>query len=211
MRKNNRKIRRKNAPAPVETPITFSGLTPTTPEDSPTSLFSDRTREVQKQRVEELEERLRVLEDLYNPERLNLWLEPLPRADAALLETLYSQMKEGWNVILLSGLGDWGNPSDILLLMQLEFLLNALGAIERSSAQDQIPKSLIRHLAGLLTETTRFTARNPGDITKRNIAALADLLYGFDRDGSIRQMVQKRAVDMDDTEAFKVIGYALLD
>ena len=194
----------------METPETLGGFTPTTPDDSPTSFYLERTHEVQQERVKELKERLRVLEDLYNPERLNLWTERLPRADAALLETLYSQMKEGWNVILLAGLEDWSIPGEILLLMQLEFLINAMGTIYRSSAQEQIPKSLVRHLAGLLTETTRFTARHRGDITKRNISALADLLYAFDSDGSIRQMVQKKALDMDDPEAFEVIGYALM-
>lgn len=150
-----------------------------------------------------LKERVDLVEKSYNPDHLNLHFDNLVRADPALFEVLSSIGHDAWNVIQ-------DNQSWKTTYWFYDFFLltsRASVKILNSKTQRSIPKIVIKRLALILLEISQMTtkAEYGGDITKRNLEALANLLLAFNSFINLEEILITRAKEMNNE---KVLNFA---
>lgn len=149
------------------------------------------------ERIDGLYERLRLLERTYNPRGVNLHFDPLPAADAALLEGLLAIGCESWMVAshyLTAYCCLPGSEDDCFNLFYDLFQLvgGAAGRINRESDQSPVSIEVIRRLSELLVHTAQYSVRSGGDIYLRNNEALASIILNF-YDPDVLRRVRSRA------------------
>jgi hypothetical protein len=156
----------------------------------------------------QLEERFRLIMNIYNPEKVNVYWDDISRVDAALLEVLLTLLQETWNAFVLHNSYLWRLHGEDVMMTIFELLINALGVIEKQSLQPVISMVVVRRFVVLVVETSQYTMRSPGDLTKRNISALYGLLHVFGQDSSLVDLAEQRAADLNDPEVYQFLQYA---
>jgi len=155
-----------------------------------------------------LDERFKLIKTIYDPDQLNLLFENIPRVDEALFESLLALMRETWEILSPKKFSGFDIDAEMLLMEIFEFLLNAFGTVLEKKAQSTISMVIISRLVELVVETSQYTMRNPGDITKRNISALSSLISVFDQNGNLAKLANQKAISLNDDEVFRFIVYS---
>jgi hypothetical protein len=150
-----------------------------------------------------LKERVDLVEKSYNPDQLNLHFDNLVRADPALFEALSSIGYDAWNVTK-------DNQSWKTSYWFYDFFLltsRASVKILDDKNQRNIPEIVIKQLALILIEISQITtkAEYSGDITKRNLEALANLLLTFNGFINLEEILITRAKEMNNE---KVLNFS---
>jgi len=130
----------------------------------------------------EIHKRLSHIENLYNPQKLNLHFSDLSKADAELYRELLALSCEGLEKVehheeyfLIHPLyGDGMFWYDLFLLIN-----SAALRIIGDGNQTDIPQEIVKELIETLIEITTYTTVHLGDITKRNYEALGNTLIAF--------------------------------
>jgi hypothetical protein len=150
--------------------------------------------------LENLTKRVKLIEDQYNPDELNLHFGTLEFADAALFEALLSIGQDAWKTIQ-------NNKSwETSFWFYDFFLLVTRGSLRilTDHYQEYISEDVVVRLALLLSEISQLTSKpeNQGDITQRNSEALTNLLLAF---SNVRKVVITRAKEMNNPHVIKYI------
>lgn len=131
---------------------------------------------------EEIHNKLRYNEKFYNPNKLNLHFDDLPRADAELYRELLVLSREGLERVKHHGEYFTSHPlyDDGMFWYDLFLLVNSAALrIIRDGNQTDIPREIAMELIENLIEITAYSTFHLGDITKRNYEALGNTLIGF--------------------------------
>jgi len=131
---------------------------------------------------EEIHNRLRNIEKLYNPHKLNLHFDDLPRADAELYRELLVLSREGLEKVKHHGEYFTSHPlyDDGMFWYDLFLLINSAALrIIRDRNQTEIPREIAMELIENLIEITTYSTVHLGDIIKRNHEALGNSLIAF--------------------------------
>ena len=153
-----------------------------------------------------LTERVKLIEDYYNPDKLNLHFENLKYADSALFEALLSIGQDAWKIIQNNQ--SWETSYWFYDFFQL--VSRGSGRILSDNYQEYISEDVVARLALLLSEISQLTYAPDcgGDITQRNWEALVNLLLAF---GNIRKIFLIRVKELNNKElinrAKKAINY----
>ncbi|HEY5158357.1 MAG TPA: hypothetical protein VII93_10395 [Anaerolineales bacterium] len=142
-----------------------------------------------------LTERVKLIEDYYNPDELNLHFENLKYADSALFEALLSIGQDAWKIIQ-------NNQSRKTLYWFYDFfqlISRGSGRILSDNTQKYISEDVVVRLALLLSEISQLTGVPDfeGDITIRNDKALKNILLAF---GNIRKIFLTRVKELNNQE-----------
>jgi hypothetical protein len=145
-----------------------------------------------------LTERVKLIEEYYNPDELNLHFENLKYADAALFEALLSIGQDAWRIIQNNQ--SWKTSYWFYDFFQL--VSRGSGRILSDNYQEYISEDVVVRLALLLSEISQLTNAPDcgGDITERNWEALVNILLAF---GNIRKNFLIRAKELNNQEVIK--------
>lgn len=131
---------------------------------------------------ESLKSRLKLLEQAYNPQDVNLHFEQTACADAALYEGLLAIARETWEVTRQVWSPDQRCHDDKVFYLWYDLFLLASSAASRVShdhAQETISQDVMRRLVEVLIEASQWSTDDDGDIVKRNHEALGNTLLAF--------------------------------
>ncbi len=145
-------------------------------------LQSEEFREQIEEDFEEIHNRLRDIEKLYNAHKLNLHFDDLPRADAELYRELLVLSREGLEKVKHHGeyFTSHSLYDDGMFWYDLFLLINSAALrIIRDGNQTEIPREIAMELIENLIEITTYSTVHLGDIKKRNHAALGNSLIAF--------------------------------
>ena len=145
-------------------------------------LQSEELREQIEEDFEEIHNRLRNIEKLYNPSKLNLHFDDLPRADAELYRELLVLSREGVEKVKHHGEYFTSHPlyDDGMFWYDLFLLINSAALrIIRDGNQTEITREIAMELIENLIEITTYSTFHLGDIKKRNYEALGNSLIAF--------------------------------
>ncbi len=153
-----------------------------------------------------LTERVKLIEDYYNPDELNLHFENLKYADSALFEALLSIGQDAWKIIQ-------NNPSWETSYWFYDFfqlVSRGSGKILTDHYQEYISEDVVVRLALLLSEISQLTNTPDygGDITSRNWEALVNILLAF---GNIRKIFLTRVKELNNQEVINRAKSAIKD
>ena len=145
-------------------------------------LQSEELREQIEEDFEEIHNRLRYIEKLYNPHKLNLHFDDLQRADAELYKELLTLSREGLEKVKHHGEYFTSHPlyDDGMFWYDLFLLINSAALrIIRDGNQTEITREIAMELIENLIEITTYSTFHLGDIKKRNYEALGNSLIAF--------------------------------
>lgn len=158
-------------------------------------------------KLDDLQERVRLLEKSYNSEQLNLHFDYSARADSALFENLYVVGLEAWHVIRLAQ-----SRKTAQWFYDFFLLLSSISVkVWDDHAQGKYPQAVIKRLAVLLVELSTMTNNSEfaGDITSCNHAALGNLLLAFNNSGDLSNVVIKKAEEMNDQNVTDFVNWTI--
>jgi hypothetical protein len=158
-------------------------------------------------KLDDLQERVRLLEKAYNAEQLNLHFDYSTRADSALFEHLYAVGLEAWHKIQAAQSRNTANWFyDFFLLIS-----NVSVKVWDDHTQSKYPQAVIESLAVLLVELSTMTNNQAfeGDITSRNYEALGNVLLAFQNSGDLIKVVIKKAEELNDQNVTDFVNWTL--
>ncbi len=174
-------------------------------------LQSEEFREQIEEDFEEIHNRLRYNEKLYNPSKLNLHFDDLPRADAELYRELLVLSREGVEKVKHHGEYFTSNPlyDDGMFWYDLFLLINSAALrIIRDGNQTEIPREIAMELIENLIEITTYSTVHLGDIKKRNYEALCNTLIAFYSKETL-ELVNKRMRAISSNRAKELINSSI--
>jgi len=160
---------------------------------------------------EEIHNKLRYIEKLYNPSKLNLHFDDLSRADAELYKELLVLSREGLKRAKRNEEYFSSHPlyDDGMFWYELFLLISSAALrIIRDGDQADIPKEIVKTLTKNLIEITPYSTFHLGDITKRNYEALCNTLIAFFSE-EILEFVNRRMEPITSKRAKEVIDRAI--
>ena len=158
-------------------------------------------------KLDDLQERVRLLEKSYNTEQLNLHFDDSARADSALFENLYAVGLEAWHAIRIAQSQNTANWFyDFFLLIS-----NVAVKVWDDHTQSKYPQAVIERLAILLVELATMTNNKAfkGDITSRNHEALGNILLAFHNSGDLIKVVKKKTEELNDQHMTDFVQWTL--
>ncbi len=161
---------------------------------------------------EETHNRLRNIEKLYNPHKLNLHFDDLPRADAELYRELLVLSREGLEKVKHHGeyFSSHSLYDDGMFWYDLFLLINAAALkIIRDGIQTEIPREIAMELIENLIEITTYSTVHLGDIIKRNHEALGNSLIAFYSKKTL-ELVYRRMRAISSNRAKELINCSII-
>jgi hypothetical protein len=158
-------------------------------------------------KLDDLQERVRLIERAYNSEQLNLHFDYSARADSALFENLYVVGLEAWHMIR-----DAQSRKTAHWFYDFFLLISSASAkIWNDHTQSKYPQAVIERLALLLVELSIMTNKKEfeGDIKSRNHEALGNVLLAFNNPGDLRNVVTKKAKEMNDQNVTDFVKWTI--
>jgi hypothetical protein len=136
--------------------------------------------------LKKLKSRIDLIEKLYNPDGLNLHFDNLTHADCVLFEALLLIGKEALDIQLSMYKEALDQHHYVDYSYDGYWFYDLFQLISRGSyrllidgGQSSISLMIVERLVVFLVEAAQITTMIEGDITKRNIEALANLLLAF--------------------------------
>jgi len=168
-------------------------------------------REQIEEDFEEIHSKLRYNEKLYNPHKLNLHFDDLPRADAELYRELLVLSREGLKKVKHHGEYFTSHPlyDDGMFWYDLFLLINSAALrIIRDGNQTEIPREIAMGLIENLIEITTYSTVHLGDIKERNYEALGNTLIAFYSKETL-ELVNKRMRAISSKRAKELINRSI--
>ena len=136
--------------------------------------------------LRKLKSRIDLIEKLYNPDDLNLHFDNLTHADCVLFEALLSIGEEALDIQFSMYKEALDQHSYVDYSYDGYWFYDLFQLISRGSyrllidgGQSSISLMIVERLVVFLVEAAQITTMIEGDITKRNIEALVNLLLAF--------------------------------
>jgi hypothetical protein len=160
---------------------------------------------------EEIHGRLREVEKVYNPQKLNLHFDALQRADAGLYKELLILTREGLEKVKSHGdyFSNHALYDDGMFWYDLFLVISAAAlSIVRNGKKTNIPQNVVMELIENLVEISTYSTVHTGDIVKRNYDALGNTLIAFFSE-EILELVHKRKKALSSEKAKELIEYSI--
>ena len=169
------------------------------------------TREQIQADFEEIHNRLKYIWNLYNPQKLNLHFDALPRADVELYRELLTLSREGLKKVKHHGeyFSSHALYDDGMFWYNLFLVISSAALrINVDARQMEISQNIVSELVENLVEISTYSTVHVGDIVKRNYEALGNTLIAF-YSKEILELVRKRKKALSSENAKELIEQSI--
>jgi hypothetical protein len=164
-----------------------------------------------KRDFEAIHGRLRQVEKKYNPQDKNLHFMTLETADAELFSALLSLANDGLDAVRRHNAHFSKHPlyDDGMFWYDLFAMVSSAALqVNADKTQSNIPKNTVNKLAEILVAISEFSTVHGGDIVKRNLEALGNILYVFYAKNLIN-IVRKKSCTIGSKKVKEFIEYTI--